>query len=69
VEGSSPSKTKEETSKAQLLERKMMLVHVDQLTPYHGTVIVRTKSQGRKARPIIDVTSTSLRKEKMVVHL
>jgi hypothetical protein len=37
VEGSVPSKTKEETSKAQPLENKMIVVHLDRLTSYQGT--------------------------------
>jgi hypothetical protein len=32
-------------------------------------ITVRTKTRGRKVRPITDVTSTALRKEKMVVCL
>jgi hypothetical protein len=36
VEGLAPSKTKEETSKAQPSE-KMMVVQFDRLAPYQGT--------------------------------
>lgn len=31
-------------------------------------ITLRTKSQGRKARPITDVISTGLRKEEMAIH-
>jgi hypothetical protein len=51
-----------------LFERKMV-VHLDQLTPYQGTIAVRTRPQGRKVRAITDVASTALRKEEMVKHL
>jgi hypothetical protein len=47
----------------------MMMVHLDWLAPYQGTITVRTKPRGRKARLITDVTSTALKKEEMVVHL
>jgi hypothetical protein len=32
-------------------------------------IIVRSKPRGRKVRPIIDVTSTTLGKEEMAVHI
>jgi hypothetical protein len=34
VEGSAPSETKEETSKAHLSEEKVMAIHLDRLAPY-----------------------------------
>jgi hypothetical protein len=37
VEGLAPSEMKEETSKAQPLEWKMIVVHLDQLASYQGT--------------------------------
>jgi hypothetical protein len=56
----------------------MIVINQDQLTPYEGTAgdeqqeqlesyHLRTEPQGRKARLITDVTSTSLRKEERAV--
>jgi hypothetical protein len=36
VEGSAPSETKEEMSKAQPSEKKIMVVHLDWLAQYQG---------------------------------
>jgi hypothetical protein len=36
MKGSAPSEMKEETSKAELLEKRMIVVHLVQLTPYQG---------------------------------
>jgi hypothetical protein len=61
--------------------RLRMVVHLDQLAPYHGAaqnkwslggsswrvIAVRTKIWRRNPKPIPDVTSTVLRKEEMVV--